>query len=161
VKVILVRHGDAEADAPDGLEDDARSLTGRSRLTLPEHFGRMRALVGTPEAMLMSPLVRAVQTATLLAQALEYAGPMRAHRHLSPDSPVGAVESLLDTAEVSTLVLVGHQPTVGAFTAHLLGLPTFPRPVHPGTIIGLERPAAGQPARLLFYAAPGQPVAVE
>jgi phosphohistidine phosphatase len=59
------------------------------------------------------------------------------------------------------VVLVGHQPTMGAIAAYLLGLPTFPRAVMPGTAIGLERAEPGQAARLLFYAAPGHPVAVE
>jgi phosphohistidine phosphatase len=48
---------------------------------------------------------------------------------------------------------------MGSCAAHFLGLGSFPRPVQPGTVIGIERPddnlAAG---RLLFYAAPGLPV---
>jgi phosphohistidine phosphatase len=58
------------------------------------------------------------------------------------------------------LILVGHSPSMGAMAAHLLGMQSFPKPVNPGTVIGVERPddpAEGAP-RLLFYAAPGQPV---
>jgi len=160
VKVILVRHGDAEADIPEGMEDDARALTARARGVLPTHFEQLRDLIGTPDAMVMSPLVRAVQTATLMAQALAYEGPMRAHRFLLPDSPVGAVETILDGDQGATLVLVGHQPTIGAIAAYLLQVPTFPRGVIPGTAIGLET-QAGHPARLLFYAAPGHPIALD
>jgi phosphohistidine phosphatase len=42
---------------------------------------------------------------------------------------------------------------MGAMAAHLLGIGTFPKPVQPGTVIALETGA-----KLLFYAAPGQPV---
>jgi phosphohistidine phosphatase len=160
VRVILVRHGDADAEIPEGLEDDARALTARARGLLPGHFSGLAAHIGTPKLILMSPLVRAVQTATLLAQALGFEGPLKAHRGLYPDGPVGAIEALLGDYRNETVVLVGHQPSMGSAAAHFLGLSSFPRPVHPGTVIGIERPEGNLTAgRLLFYAAPGQPVA--
>jgi len=160
VKVILVRHGDADAEIPEGLEDEARALTSRARQLLPGHFGGLTAHIGTPKVILMSPLVRAVQTATLLAQALAYEGPLKTHRGLFPDGPVGAIEALLQDFLGETVVLVGHQPSMGSAAAHFLGLPSFPKPVNPGTVIGIERPEDNLPAgKLLFYGAPGQPVA--
>jgi len=160
VRVILVRHGDADAEIPDGLEDDARALTARARGLLPGHFAGLTAHVGTPKLILMSPLVRAVQTATLLAQALGFEGPLKTHRGLYPDGPVGAIEALLGDYLNETVVLVGHQPSMGSAAAHFLGLPSFPKPVNPGTVIGIERPEDNLPAgKLLFYGAPGQPVA--
>ena len=57
------------------------------------------------------------------------------------------------------VALVGHEPSMGAMAAHLLGITNWPKRVHPGTVIGIEKvydePAS---ARLLFYAAPGQPL---
>lgn len=159
MRVFLVRHGDADADIPEGLEDEARALTSRARLALPGHFAPLVARIGQPQLIFMSPLVRAVQTATILGAALQYEGPMKTNRTLFPDGPVGAIEALLAEHVGQTLVLVGHQPSMGATAAHFLGLNAFPRPVQPGTVIGIERPddnlAAG---RLLFYAAPGQPI---
>jgi phosphohistidine phosphatase len=160
VKVILVRHGDADADIPEGLEDDARALTSKARQLLPGHFASMTSHLGTPKLILTSPLVRAVQTATLLAQAMGFEGPLKTHRGLFPDGPVGAIEALLGDYLGEPVVRVGHQPSMGSAAAHFLGLPSFPKPVAPGTVIGIERPdehlAQG---RLLFYAAPGQPLA--
>jgi len=158
VKVILVRHGDAEADIPEGMEDDARSLSAKARLALLAHFTHLAPYFGTPGAIFTSPLVRAVQTATILAVALRFEGPLKTHRHLYPDSAVGALEAIMEGHADTTLVLVGHQPTIGATAAHLLGLATFPRPVNPGTAIGIEKPADSNEARLLFYGAPGSPV---
>jgi phosphohistidine phosphatase len=157
--VFLVRHGDADAEIPEGLEDEARALTSRARLALPAHFAPLAARIGQPNVIFMSPLVRAVQTATILGQALGYEGSMKTHRSLFPDGPVGAIEALLEQHLGQTVILVGHQPSVGSTAAHFLGLPSFPRPVQPGTMIGIERPddnlAAG---RLIFYAPPGQPL---
>ena len=83
--------------------------------------------------------------------------------------PVGTLEVLLNEHVGQDLVLVGHQPSMGAMASHLLGMQSFPKPVNPGTVIALERPNEGVvmdptitpapiPARLLFYAAPGQPL---
>ncbi|MCU0696973.1 MAG: histidine phosphatase [Myxococcaceae bacterium] len=158
MRVFLVRHGDADADIPDGLDDEARALTARARTGLPAHFEPLVPLIGTPDVMVMSPLVRAVQTATILARALSYEGPMRATRLLFPDGPVGALEQLLGEHEGKAVVLVGHQPSMGAAAAHFLGMASFPKPVTPGTVIGIERPDGTGPGTLFLYAAPGQAI---
>lgn len=158
MRVFLVRHGDADAEIPDGLDDEARPLTAKARVALPVHFQAVSALIGTPDVMVMSPLVRAVQTATLLAQVVGYEGPMRPTRMLFPDGPVGALEKLLAEHDGKAVVLVGHQPSMGAAAAHFLGMSSFPKPVTPGTVIGIERPATGGSGSLFLYAAPGQPI---
>lgn len=159
MRIVLVRHGDADAEVPEGLQDDARALTTRARMSLASHFAPLAARVGIPDVMLMSPLVRAVQTATLLAHAFHYEGPLRATRALFPDGPVGAIEALLKHYQEQTVVLIGHQPSMGSLAAHFLGLNTFPKSVQPGTVITIDRdddgPARG---RFVFYSAVGQGV---
>ncbi len=158
MKVFLVRHADADAEVPEGLSDEARHLTARARVSIAAHFAALVDRVGTPAAILMSPLVRAVQTAQILCIALAYEGPVRVHRALLPDMPVGALDPLLTDRTGPPLVLVGHQPSIGAMTSHLLGVQTLQRPVTPGTVNGLELPEGGAPPRLLFFASPGQPI---
>ena len=104
-----------------------------------------------------SPLVRAVQTAQILSLSLRHEGPLRAHRSLLPDMPVGALDSFLNEHLGHTVVLVGHQPSMGAMAAHLLGMQSFPKPVNPGTVIAVDK-EGDAPARLAFYAPPGQPI---
>lgn len=157
MRIYLVRHGDADAEIPEGLGDEARALTTKGRHVLSGHFHALVERIGPVDLFLTSPLVRTVQTAQLLSGVLGHEGPLRAHRSLLPDMPVGALESVLDAHADQNLVLVGHQPSMGAMAAHLLGLQSFPKPTTPGTVIGLERENGATP-RLLFYAAPGQPV---
>jgi len=84
---------------------------------------------------------------------------LRTNRTLFPDGPVGAIEALLEERRGETIVLVGHQPSMGATAAHFLGLGSFSKPVQPGTVIGIERSDDNLSAgKLLFYAAPGQPI---
>ena len=154
MKVFLIRHGDADAEIPEALDDDARSLTARAREALPGHFLALAQYFGRIDALFTSPLMRTVQTATLLANALKYPGAFRAHRALLPDSPVGGLDALLHNSPARTVIVVGHQPSMGAAAAHFLGAP-FSKPVSPGTVIGIER---GQSPRLICYAQVGQPV---
>ena len=155
-----MRHGDADAEIPEGLGDEARPLTTKARHTVEAHFHGLASRLSEPAMVFMSPLVRAVQTAQILSMALKYEGPMRVNRVLLPDMPVGALEGLIQEHAGQDLILVGHQPSMGALASHLLGMQqAFPKPVSPGTVIGLERADGGtEPARFTFYAAPGQPV---
>lgn len=159
MKVFLVRHGDADADIPEGLGDEARALTTKARQNILSHFEGLAGHLAGANLVLTSPLVRTVQTAQILASALKLEVPMRVHRSLLPDMPVGSIESLLSQHPGELLILVGHQPSMGAMAAHLLGLQSFPKPVNPGTVIGLDRSEEpGTTAKLLIYAAPGHPV---
>lgn len=159
MRIFLVRHGDADAEIPEGLGDEARALVAKARTSLSAHFAQLAERMGPVQLILTSPLVRTVQTAQLLSVAAQHEGPLRAHRSLLPDMPVGAVDPVLSEHAEQNVALVGHQPSMGALAAHLLGLPSFPKPVSPGTVIALERGEdASQPAKLLFFAAPGQPV---
>jgi phosphohistidine phosphatase len=159
VKVFLVRHADADADIPEGLDDAARSLTAKAREKVRAHFAGLRPRMESVGLILTSPLVRTVQTAQILALAQELDVPLRADRSLLPDMPVGSLDGVLAEHAAADLVLVGHNPSMAAMAAHLLRLQAFPRAVAPGTVIGLERAPGGSRAQLLFFAQPGLPVA--
>jgi phosphohistidine phosphatase len=106
-------------------------------------------------------LVRAVQTSTVLATALGFAGPFRAHRSLYPDGPISGIEALLEHHPGRTVIVVGHQPLIGAAAAFLLGRTELPKAVSPGTVIGVERAnaqATPSTSRLICFAQVGQPV---
>ncbi len=158
MKIFLVRHGDADAELPEGLGDEARALTVKSRQMLASHFAALAEHMPGIDLVLTSPLVRAVQTAQILSLVQKHDGLLHAHRSLLPEMPVGAIESILRQTDAHNLVLVGHEPSMGAMAAHLLGIPSWTKRVLPGTAIGIEKGGDETPARLLFYAAPGQPL---
>ena len=70
MKVFLVRHGDADAEIPEGLGDEARALTTKARGVLLHHFASLANRMESTNLLLTSPLVRTVQTAQMLAFAL-------------------------------------------------------------------------------------------
>jgi phosphohistidine phosphatase len=175
LRIFLVRHGDADAEIPEGLGDEARALTAKARTNVANHFASLAERMGPISLILTSPLVRTVQTAQILSNSTKHEGLLRVHRCLLPDMPVGAVEPILKEYADENLVLVGHQPSMGALAAHLLGMQSFPKPVNPGTVIAMEWPETptstedqvpgekgenppAQHLKFLFYAAPGQQV---
>jgi len=158
LKVFLVRHSDADADIPEGLDDAARSLTAKARTKAYAHFATLKPRMEGVALILTSPLVRAVQTAQILALAQGLDVPLRADRSLLPDMPVGSLDGVLARHGGEDVILVGHNPSMAAMAAHLLGSQAFSRAVAPGTVIGLERTTSGARAQLLFFATPGQPV---
>ncbi|QSQ24289.1 histidine phosphatase family protein [Pyxidicoccus parkwayensis] len=161
MRIFLVRHGDADAEIPEGLGDEARALTAKARANTAQHFASLSERMGPVGLILTSPLVRTVQTAQILSIETKHEGLLKVHRCLLPDMPVGAVEPVLTEHSDQNLVLVGHQPSMGALAAHLLGMQSFPKPVNPGTVIALERVETEGEApqmKFLFYAAPGQQV---
>ncbi len=160
MRIYLVRHGDADAEVPEGLGDEARALTAKSRQAMVAHFASLAERMAGVDLVLTSPLVRAVQTAQILSLIQKHDGLLHAHRSLVPEMPVGALNSVVREHSGRNLVLVGHQPSMGAMAAHLLGIPTFPKSVPPGTVIAIEMLTEGAvpPAKLLFHATPGQTI---
>jgi len=161
VKVFLVRHAQADSDIPEGLDDAARPLTGKGRHAAEKHFQSLQKRMHGVDLILMSPLVRAVQTAQILALVQDLDVPLRVHRSLLPDLPVGSQERLLKEHRDDDLVLVGHNPSIPAMAAHLMALAQFPRSVPTGSVIALELDSPDEAARLLFFAAPGEDVQEE
>ena len=64
--LYILRHGIAEDEAPKG-DDGARRLTPRGRAKMRAVAAGMRALGLRYDVILTSPLVRAVETAAILA----------------------------------------------------------------------------------------------
>ena len=122
MEILLVRHGHAVDDAP-GLGDAGRWLSARGRKAtrrvarwLAETKKRRPTLIWT------SPLVRAVQTAEILAAYADYKGEIRALAELSPGRDPGDLRNLLaEEREPGPLALVGHEPSLSILAKAVAG----------------------------------------
>jgi len=126
--ILLFRHGPAgKADPARWPDDRVRPLTSRGvkRTTLAA-----RGLVGVVDSIdliVTSPLIRAAETARLLAEAagvdrlqtLDLLAPGGSERKL--------IEFLRRQSKQGTVALVGHEPDLGRLAAHLaIGAGTLP-----------------------------------
>jgi phosphohistidine phosphatase len=124
VRIYLVRHGDAVPEEDAGSDRD-RWLSPKGR-EAARVLGRLLREQGVaPDAILSSPLPRAVQTAELIASALDYIGTITSRRCFEPSAHPRVAAQEITNAGGSVLI-VSHEPAVSTLGAFLLGLPAFP-----------------------------------
>jgi phosphohistidine phosphatase len=119
VRFYVIRHATAEP-AREGLDDANRALTDRGRKRARRAF-RGLARIATIDRVLASPLVRARETADLLASELDL-GPPEEAIELAPEGDLAALVERLSTSSPETgVALVGHMPSLGELVAKLAG----------------------------------------
>ncbi|HEY6908907.1 MAG TPA: phosphohistidine phosphatase SixA [Myxococcales bacterium] len=122
IRIYLIRHGIAEDPAP-ATPDDSRALTAKGRRRF-RRGSRAFARRGEPLTRLFtSPLVRAVQTAEILARSLgrDEVSVLEELRSGAPAAKV--IEALASRAkDGDSVALVGHDPQMSNLVAVLAQL---------------------------------------
>lgn len=123
--LFILRHAEAEDAAP-GQSDASRRLTGKGRKQA-ERVGRfIRGLKEQPEAVLTSPLVRAVETARIVADEAKLNDPVIEPFLACGMTPETAREGLHPWRQSPAVLITGHQPDLGALANWLLGVSEGP-----------------------------------
>jgi phosphohistidine phosphatase len=123
VRVTLIRHGEAGDDAP---RDEARSLTLRGRASVTRVARALRRRGGDFTLIVSSPLVRAVQTAEIIAAAVGYGGRLVVSEALEPEARVSRTVAWLATLEGDSVALCAHEPILSSLAGALLRVDRFP-----------------------------------
>lgn len=125
VQVFLIRHAEAVQETL-ALADPHRHLTANGRRQARAIGDRLRWHDCEPTHIWSSPLVRAIQTAELVASGLQCETTVDAMPALAPDEkPRDVVAALTALTAASIIVLVGHEPGLSAVGALLVGQPGF------------------------------------
>ncbi len=119
MKVLLIRHTHA-VDGDEGIDDEARWLTAKGRALARQVGERLRDDEIEPDLIVTSPLVRAVQTAELVARGLKHRGVVEVVPALAPDGSVRRAAADLE-ARAGLVAAVSHEPAISALAAHLVG----------------------------------------
>jgi phosphohistidine phosphatase len=147
MRVTLIRHGDAGDAAP---RDEERALSNQGRADV-RRVGRALKRDGVHfGVVVVSPLVRAVQTAEIVAAAMGFRGRITVSDRLIPDAFPASVISLLAALGAEgekSVALVAHEPILSRVAAMLLQIGRFPALRKSEAIrIRLPRVAEGQGA---------------
>ena len=119
IHIYLVRHGIAVDPAEKGtLDDDSRPLTDRGRRRFRRLARTFAQLGEVPDFIFTSPLVRAVQTAEILADAIEL-DEVYVLEELRPDVPVQRLLERVAELDAKRVALVGHDPQLSGVAAAL------------------------------------------
>lgn len=109
--LILWRHADAE----DGVNDLARELTAKGRRQAVAMGGWLAGRLPAEARVLVSPAARAQQTAAGLGRAFETVA------EIEPGAdPVDVLHAAGWPETAGTVLVVGHQPTLGLVAGMLL-----------------------------------------
>jgi phosphohistidine phosphatase len=125
VQVFLVRHAEAIDETLD-RRDPHRHLTQHGRTQARQLGDRLRWHDCVPTHVWTSPLVRAVQTAELAMSRIDTDTPVDVIIELAPDGPTRDIITKLRTLpDDAVVMLVGHEPSMSAIGALLVGKPSF------------------------------------
>ena len=159
LRLDLLRHGDALPAGGDG--DAARRLSSAGREAVAWIASEYLRRDWRPSAIYSSPLIRAIESASILASALGPSLIRDTLDELTPDGePEDVAAALAARSPGEHVVLVGHQPLIGRLadfwtvrrdrgvpTAGLLCL-EFIEPLEPAAatlLCELRPPARGEP----------------
>ena len=120
MKALLVRHAAALPRGTPGVLDAERPLTSSGAMKFRTVARGLARIAPPPDVLLTSPSLRAHATADIAARAFERIDPT-IEPALAGQSVDEIVAALSTHPPDATVVLVGHEPMLGALLAHMLG----------------------------------------
>lgn len=110
IRLYLLRHGIAVPPGTPGYDDDERPLTPKGRKRMRQIAFGLKCLGLKVDRIVTSPLPRALQTAEIVAEALETADLLEQADELKADRSADSIRQWLTTRPESRLMIVGHNP---------------------------------------------------
>ncbi len=119
--IYFLRHASAGQHKSDPAQDDRRPLDSEG-IEQARFMGRaLNALEVQVEEIISSPLKRATQTASLVANELGFEQKIQLSPALRPDADFEAFRALLDEhAKKDAILVSGHNPSLSRFLSLLL-----------------------------------------
>jgi phosphohistidine phosphatase len=140
MQLYILRHADAETEA---VRDDLRELSekGRNQAHKVGRFFSEHAI--EPDTILTSPLIRAKQTARIIAEQIHLEDRIVVEDFIKCGmTPSVAFSGLRRYREASNVLLVGHEPDLSQLVGALIHAPTGNIHVRKATLIKILAPVA-------------------
>lgn len=121
IQLYVLRHAIAFERGEGDYSEEERPLTVEGRQKLIAGIRGMRRLDLKLDALLTSPLVRALQTAELVRQHLPFKGVLEIEEELKPEGSLKGFLENVTRRQVKRVMLVGHEPNLSSWIQSLLG----------------------------------------
>jgi phosphohistidine phosphatase len=154
--LYIVRHAIAAERGDEWPDDTKRPLTEAGITRFQEAVDGLVWLGVEIDEIFTSPLVRARQTATLLASGLSNKATVKTLDTLAPGhAPRSVMNELSKVAKRRRIALVGHEPGLGELAAHLVGA-ARPLPFKKGGVclIAIQGLTSRRPGELIWLIPP-------
>jgi phosphohistidine phosphatase len=138
MQLYLVRHGIA-VEGGEGIPDELRTLTDKGRRRFHKTARAFGKLGLRLDLILTSPLVRAVQTAEILAGEADHRE-VDVLQELDPKFDVEAVRAAITNriGDSRAVAIVGHEPQLSSVLAALSGVSQADIDLKKGAIVRLD-----------------------
>lgn len=121
-RLYLMRHGAAAERGADYPDDSERPLTPDGKRKMQEISKGLKRLGLALDWIVSSPLIRATETAEIVAGSLVPGVPLDTSETLSPGGSAEALISYLSKhGNRRRVLVVGHEPDMGMLAARLIG----------------------------------------
>jgi len=141
--LVLWRHAEAE----DGVPDMARALTGKGHKQAAQMARWLREHLPKDTHILVSPATRAQQTAEALTRDFQ------TEPAIAPGASFAAVLAKVRWPQArGTVLVVGHQPTLGQVAAMLISGHPADWAIKKGAIMWLAHRARGEDQQVVLRA---------
>jgi phosphohistidine phosphatase len=138
MEIYLLRHGIAEEGHAGGRDSD-RALTAEGREKLRRVLKRVHDAGVRPGVILASPYRRAVETAQIAAETLQYRGEIVKTQALVPDaSPQNAWDEICSRRTEDAILLASHEPLMSSMAAFLLSSPALQVDMKKGALARID-----------------------
>jgi phosphohistidine phosphatase len=152
MQIYILRHGIAEESSRSGRDAD-RELTAEGGKRVREVLRVARKAGVSPDVIITSPYVRAVQTAEIAAKELAYEDELVHAQALIPSSsPVSVWDEVRAHQVAPQVMLVGHEPLLSQAAVFLLNASAMQIDVKKGSVIRIDVDSFGpQPRGVLKW----------
>lgn len=119
--IYFVRHASAGQRKFSGKKDEKRPLDSEGTHQCTQMGRTLATLDAAVEAVISSPLKRATQTASLVANELGFEGKLSIENSLRPEAKYEQFRDMLRKyTKFESVMLVGHNPNFSEFLGHLI-----------------------------------------
>jgi phosphohistidine phosphatase len=119
--VYFLRHASAGQHMADPHKDEARPLDDKGEEQSRNMGAALAALGLEVDAVISSPLLRALQTAKLVARELGFREEIQSHDSLRPSADYAAFHRMLHQLKHDAVIVAGHNPSLSEFLARSVG----------------------------------------
>jgi len=137
MKLYIIRHAVA-IERGSGVADEDRHLTSRGREAFRLNAKAFAKKVVPHDCIVTSPLVRCVQTADIVAEALAFSGELMIARDMAPGFDLHGFYRVINSCGgAQKIAIIGHEPDLGILVESLLKLKQ-PFSLKKGMIVALD-----------------------
>jgi len=124
MRIFFIRHAEAiEYETPTVTSDEYRFITPEGRKVSKEIVKHLKEKFLGLEKIFTSSLIRAVQTAEIFADELNFGGEVELVDELKNEATTSSLQQLIkDNSELNIIALVGHEPKMSLLLKIYTGL---------------------------------------